>query len=217
MIFDHTHPDYIKARDRIGKHRYNGAYYYSKEITEHIIPNIKTDRNWVTLNVEGHCWDHTIFFVHPNWHIHSIDWLENFNDLILICSWPEIIPKVEHLGKTIYLPMSVDVSYVEQFKKTEKTKDVCFYGRNVKAKFGGGIPEGIPMLTGKPRHELLAELADYRRCYCTERCAIEAKILGVEVLPYMDVFPDTDRWQVFDSRDAAVMLQKELDKIDGGD
>ena len=41
MIIDHTHPLYAKKRNSMGKDgKYNGAYYYSREIVKNIIPNV---------------------------------------------------------------------------------------------------------------------------------------------------------------------------------
>jgi hypothetical protein len=62
--------------------------------------------------------------------------------------------------------------------------------------------------------ELLREMAKYRRVYAVGRTAIEAKILGCEVLPYDQRFPDPSIWKVLDSMDAAKMLQRLIDKID---
>ena len=45
MIIDHNHPDYKAKWKTLGEDKYNGAYYYSKEIVKNIIPNVKTDRN----------------------------------------------------------------------------------------------------------------------------------------------------------------------------
>ena len=51
MIIDHTHPDYVAKWKTLGEDKYNGAYYYSKEIVKNIIPNVKTDRNWITIRL----------------------------------------------------------------------------------------------------------------------------------------------------------------------
>ena len=53
MIIDHDNSEYRRRWNRIGSDRYNGAFYYSKEIVANIIPNVRTDRNWVTVNVRG--------------------------------------------------------------------------------------------------------------------------------------------------------------------
>ena len=58
-------------------------------------------------------------------------------------------------------------------------------------------------------------MAEYRRVYAVGRCAIEAKCLGCEVLPFDPRYPDPELWQVLDNKDAAAILQKELEKIDG--
>lgn len=46
MIIDHNNPLYVKKRNSlINGNKYNGAYYYSREIVKNIIPLVKTDRN----------------------------------------------------------------------------------------------------------------------------------------------------------------------------
>ena len=66
MIIDHTHPAYIRKWLNAGLNQFNGAYYYSQEIVENIIPNIETDRNWITVNIKGVGCDHAIVFMHNN-------------------------------------------------------------------------------------------------------------------------------------------------------
>ena len=79
---------------------------------------------------------------------------------------------------------------------------------------------GLPLwqvdhLEDMNRSKLLEAMAEYKRVYAVGRCAIEAKCLGCEILPFDPRYPDPDLWQVLDNRDAAKLLQKELDKIDG--
>ena len=71
------------------------------------------------------------------------------------------------------------------------------------------MPDGIEYVSGMNRERLLRKLADYKTVYALDRVAIEAQILGCNVLPY------PNRWKVIDNLEAAQMLQKELDKIDG--
>ena len=66
-----------------------------------------------------------------------------------------------------------------------------------------------------PREEMLARIARYKKCYAVGRTAIEAKILGCEILPYDPRFPDPSIWKVFTYDDAVKLLQKKLDEIDG--
>lgn len=205
MIISHDSPRYKMLNNTS---RWNGAYYYSKEIVENIIPRVHTTYNWVTVNTHE-CADHSIVFIHNNLHPEHYDYLKQYHDLILVVGVPETASKVAHLGKTIYLPLSVDVEYVKQFQ-TEKGKDVCFVGRP--NKFDGTQATG-DYIGGCPREELLTRLAHYKQAYAVGRCAIEAKILGCEVLPYDPRFPDPSVWKELDNRDAADRLQNKLDGL----
>lgn len=215
MIIDHTHPEYIRKWQNAGLNQFNGAYYYSQEIVENIIPNIETDRNWITVNVKGVGCDHAIMFIHNNLYASNYDWLRfyGYKDLVLVCGIPETVEKVSHLGKAIYLPISVDVDYVKQFR-TEKTKEAAFVGRPSKKKYGE-LPDGIDYLEGLPREELLKRMAEYKTVYAVGRCAIEAKILGCKLKAYDERFPKVSRWKVLDNMDAVKILQEQLDQIDG--
>lgn len=191
----------------------NGALLYSKEIVKYFIPTIKTTRNWVTIRVVPHAFNHSIVFIHNNLNPWFYDYLANYEDLVLVCGIRETCDKVKHLGKTIYLPLSVDVEEVEKYK-TRKTKDTCYAGR--KGKFAScNVSLSTPHLQDLEHEELLKQMAEYKKVYAVGRTAIEAKILGCKILPYDPRYPDTDLWQILDSKDAAKMLQKELDKIDG--
>ena len=59
MIINHDHPAYRRNWKKSGDNRFNGAFYYSKEITKNIIPLIETDRNWITINVRGYAYTTT--------------------------------------------------------------------------------------------------------------------------------------------------------------
>ena len=213
VIIDYQHPAYqMKYRAMHGGNgKYNGAYYYSKEIRELLIPKIKTDRNWVTINIPGFAADHSIIFIHNNLNsAERYDWLSGYKDLVLVVGVPETASKVAHLGKTIYLPLPIDKANVAQYI-VEKDKEVCYAGRG--KKFIGKKVEGDP-ICDVPREEMLARMAHYKKCYAVGRTAIEAKILGCEILPYDERFPDPSVWKVFTYDDAAKVLQKELDAID---
>ena len=221
MIIDHNHPAYIRRWKALGANQFNGAYYYSKEIVERIIPHVQTDRSWVTVNIPLHnripqfesvgC-DHAIVFIHNNLHPENYDWLSKYDDLILVCGIEETVEKVYHLGIAIYLPLSIDVEYVQRFRRP-KTKGTAFVGRPSK-RIGCKFPDDVDIIEGLPRDELLETMAEYERIYAVGRTAIEAKALGCEVLPYDRRFPDADRWQVMDNLDAAQILQKKLEVID---
>lgn len=210
MIIDYRHPAYQMKHRAMWAGRYNGAYYYSKEIRKLLIPRIKTDRNWVTINIPGFAADHSIVFVHNNLHPDHYDWLAKYHDLVLVVGVPETAEKVAHLGKTIYLPLPIDEVNVAQYK-CEKDKEVCYAGRG--KKFVGKKVSGDP-ICDLPREEMLTKMAHYKKCYAVGRTAIEAKILGCEVLPYDERFPDPSIWQPFTYEQAAASLQQALDEID---
>lgn len=214
QVFDHKSKEYREKWEVLGSGRWNGAYYYSREIVENIIPRVKTDRNWVTVNVEGCAFDHSLVFIHNNLHPEHYDWLQDYTDLVLVCGVPETCDKVAHLGKAIYLPLSVDVGYVKQFKLKERDLDKAFFGRRSKALACDFEPD-VDIWYGMERRNMLQKMAHYKQVYAVGRCAIEAKILGAKVLPYDPRYPKPGLWKVLDNKTAAKKLQAMLDEIDG--
>lgn len=214
MIIDHTSDEYQTIWNRTKEaNRYNGAYYYSMEIVGNIIPRVETDRNWVTINTKTACADHSIVFVHNNKHPYIYNWLAAYHDLVLVCGIRRTCKGVSHLGETIHLPLSVDVEYVKQFRSNHRS-GVAFAGRPEKRN-GVRFTSDVQILEGLPRPQMLERLAQFESVYAVGRTAIEAKVLGCKVLPYDKRFPDPDIWKVMDNSEAAVILQDELDKIDG--
>lgn len=214
MILDHHDLTMKVQRQSLGTGRWNGAYYYSVELCRNIIPYVYTDRDWITMKVDNRAADHSIYFVHNNLNPDRYAFLANYSDVVLVCGIQETTEKVKGYGIPIYLPLSVDVGEVEQYARP-KTKDTAFVGRMAKRR--DTLPDGIDYIENIPREELLARVAEYRQVYAVGRCAIEAKVLGCEVLPYDPRFPDPSVWKIMDNRDAAKILQEELDKIDGRD
>ena len=215
MNITHKHRRYIDKRNSLNKARWNGAYYYSREIVDNIIPNVKTDRNWVTVNLPGCGCDHAIVFVHNNLHPENYEWLKKYKDIVLVCGVPETCKKVQHLGKTIYLPLSIDVAEVTKHKR-ETRSGKAYAGRASKRRMlRSNIPHDVALVEGLPRDQFLDELAKYEIVYAVGRVAIEARALGAKIAVYDERFPNPDIWQVLDNKDAAKILQKELDKIDG--
>ena len=217
MIIDHNNREYRKKWHAAGKNRYNGAFYYSKEIVRNIIPIVDTDRSWITVNIPGHGADHSIVFIHNNLYPMRYEWLKEYKDLILVCGVPETVEKVAHIGKAIYLPLSIDVEYVKQFRiPPELQQGAAFVGRSAKRRMSCvKLPENIAAIEGVKRQVMLTAMARYRQIYAVGRTAIEAKALGCEVLPYDERYPDPDIWQALDNRDAAGILQRMLNEIDG--
>lgn len=215
MNITHNHRKYKEKRDRLNKARWNGAYYYSREIVDNIIPNVKTDRNWITVNLPGVGCDHSIVFIHNNLHPENYEWLKKYKDIVLVCGVEETCKKVQHLGKTIYLPLSIDTEEVLKHKQ-EKRRGAAYAGRASKRRMlRSNIPNNVALVEGLPRGQFLDELAKYEIVYAVGRVAIEAKALGAKIAVYDERFPNPDIWKVLDNKEAAKMLQAELDKIDG--
>lgn len=211
MNYTHDMPEYRERRER-SSCPWNGAYYYSREIVENIIPRVNTSRAWVTVNHEGKCEDGAIVFVHNNKNPHLYNWLSSYRDLILVCGVPQTCGKVAHLGTAVYLPLSVDVAYVERFRRP-KDRDTAYVGRLGKV-WTQVMPRGLQRVGDMPRDELLAEMARCREVYAVGRCAIEARVLGCEVLPFDSRYPDPSIWEIVDNAEAADMLQGILDGVD---
>ena len=218
MIIDHNHPDYKAKWQTLGEDKYNGAYYYSKEIVKNIIPNVKTDRNWVTIRLADNKEhpDHSIVFIHNNRNPNYYEYLRNYKDCILVCSLPSTAENVGFFGKAIYSPLSVDVKAVEKYRVKNKTKESAYAGRSVKLNYAtSSLPKDIDILCNMPQSQLLREMAKYKKIYATGRTAIQAKILGCEVESHDVRFRDASIWKVLDNFEASKMLQKMLDEIDG--
>ena len=158
-----------------------------------------------------------IVFVHNNLHPENYEWLKKYNDVILVCGVPDTVEKVSHIGRAIYLPLSVDVKYVEQFKlQVDMRAGAAFAGRPAKRRMPGvKLPNDLTILEGYSRPELLKTMAQFEEIYAVGRTALEAKILGCTVKAYDPRFPDPEIWKVIDNHDAAKLLQKALDDIDG--
>ena len=214
MIISHDHEEYMKKWLVCGG-KHNGAYYYSREIVRNIIPHVNTDRNWITINIPGVGCDHAIVFIHNNLHSEHYDWLKAYKDLILVCGIPETCEKVAHLGRAVYLPLSVDVEEVKAYKTRKKPRSVAYVGRRSKRR-GIEFPPDVEYIEALPRPEFLARMAEYKKIYAVGRAAIEGLILDCEILPYDPRFPDPERWQVMDNLEAAALLQRTLNEIDGG-
>ena len=216
MIIDHDNRLYRYKWNHLGVDRYNGAFYYSKEIVKNIIPIVNTDRNWITVNIKGVGCDHAIVFVHNNLQPEVYEWLKAYDDIIMVCGVPETCDKVKHIGKPIYLPLSIDTKYVKQFKLSKSERNgTAFAGRSAKRGIDGVYFPACDMLENMPRQNLLPYMARYEYIYAVGRTAIEAKALGCKILPYDPRYPDPSVWKVKDNKDAAKILQKELNIIDG--
>lgn len=223
-IIDTTDPNYVaycRNYHQGGKGFYNGAYYYSQEIVKNIIPNVKTSRPWDTLGMKFlRPGDHAIVFLHHNIdHDITYRWLKRFRDLVYVCSVKQTYEwaKNQPNGHAVFLPLSIDVDYVSQFK-TKKTKGACYAGNKWAFKLPD-LKKYIPKNTdfppaNLPREELLKFIAPYRECYAVGRTAIEARCLGCDIKICDSRYPDPSIWKVIDNKEAAKILQQKLDLLD---
>lgn len=216
-MITHLHPDYIARRKAIGKAKFNGCYYYSCEIVKNIIPRVKTWRDWNTVGRECEgMHDHMIVFLHDNSTPWNYDWLKKYKDLVLVCSSQYTADSVKYSGHTIVLPMSIDTEYVKRFRVAKKTKGTCFVGNKwVLDNANNELPPNVDRFSGFSRTKLLRELAKYRRAYAIDRCALEAKVLCCKLLRLDTRYSVDQVGRVLDNREAAEILQKELNKLDG--
>jgi hypothetical protein len=217
MIVDHTNPYYANKRATLGDDKYNGAYYYSKDIVKYIIPKVKTDRNWITIRLpemRDHK-DHSIVFVHNNRNPNYYAYLKEYKDCVLVCGLPSTAENMRFFSdKVIYLPLSVNIKSVERYKRKVKDREMAFAGR-MKKLYRAPVPKACDILTGMPQTELIKEMSHYKKVFCTGRTAIQAKILGCQIGVHDKRFPDTKIWKVLDCSEAAKMLQDGLNRIDG--
>lgn len=192
----------------------NGAHIYSELICKFFVPNIQTDRNWVTINV-GKCYDHSIVFIHSNLNtLQKYAYLKDYKDLILVCSQYSTMKAVQKLGKTIYLPLSIDTQYVENFRKLQHEKNVCYAGRRGKVDYDAMRKMNVDMLCDLSHEELLKRMADYKYVYAVGLTALEAMCLNCNLLAYDTRFPDISVWKVKDIRTMIPILQQKLDECD---
>ena len=223
-IIDTTDPNYIaycKNFHQNGNGAYNGAYYYSKEIVDNIIPNVSTNRPWDTLGMKFlKSNNHAIIFIHHNINQDKVyKWLDRYYDLVYVCSTEDTFKwaKTKKNGHAVFLPLSIDVEYVKQFR-TDKTKKACYSGNKWQFKIPDikkYVPETVDFPPSNiPREELLKFIAPYKECYAIGRCAIEALVLGCKIKVCSSRYKDPSYWKILDNKQAAKMLQKELDKID---
>jgi len=216
MIISHTHPLYKEHQKQMLKEsRYNGAYYYSCDIVKYIIPNVQTDRKWITVRIPELNEDlsHSIVFIHNNRNPNYYEYLKNYKDCIMVCSQKHTADNLSFFGKTVVLPLSVNIDSVKKYYRANKDRDIAFAGRRIK--ITNRVPATADILTDMPQTRLIQAMAHYKKIYAVGRTAIQAKILGCEIGMYDSMYPDPNVWKIIDCLDAAKMLQDILNEIDG--
>lgn len=216
-----TSPPYRAWRNRGIANIHNGAHYYGKEIEDFILPQIKADVFVVTAGgtlQPKKVPDNAVFVCHHNLKPQQVYKQFFERGILWVCSKPSTVEKLEAVGeKAVYIPLSIDTQYVEQFK-TEKTRDIAFVGNFWKFKFRylESLPLNVHQIGVLPRKRLLQEMAKYRRIIAEGRCNMEAQVLGCEVeLPdyeslNLSVNLDAIPRKVLDNRDAVPLWREVL-------
>ena len=203
MIISHLDKDYHPPCE-------NGAHIYSELICKYFVPNIVTGMNWNTINVHKSM-DNSIVFIHSNLNtVKRYGFLKDYKNQLLICSQQSTCRAVENLGTPVYLPLSIDVDYVQQFITT-KDRYCCYAGRRAKADTETMKKNGIDILADLPHDELLKRMARYHYVYAVGLTALEAKCLNCNVLPYDQRFPNPAVWKVRNIKDMIPVLQNIID------
>lgn len=195
----------------------NGAYFYSVDLVNNIIPKIKTDRNWILINAEHQCFDHSIVFIHNNAHPERYTWLLGHKDLILVCSTYYSLKIMQIMFPKfhcIYIPLSIDTKYVKQFKPKRKSKETAFFGRLCKCPREILENDKITKIAGDDRESLLKEVGKFKKVYAIGRCALEAKCLGCKVINHKGEY-DGEKFRLLDNKDIIPELQRLINEIDG--
>lgn len=206
MVISHKNKEYTYPCE-------NGAHIYSQLICKHFVPNIITNRNWVTVNC-GKAVDNSIVFIHSNLNTEKkYAYLKDYKNLILVCSQKSTMRLMENLGKTLYLPLSIDLDYIKSFRCSTKDRQCCYAGRRGKCGMDS-LPKQIDYLYDISHEELLSRMAHYLYVYAVGLTALEAKALGCNVLPYDQRFPDPSVWIVRDIKQMIPEFQKALDNLE---
>ena len=170
-----------------GGHALNGAFFYAEEIENNILPaigdvDVTIVTTGATLYKSKELPNGAIVVCHDNRRPISSYRLLLRKNILWICSKHSTVDKMRGVGeKAIYIPLSIDTSYVEKFK-TEKTEAAAFVGNpwGFKKRYLNLLPKDIVQLSGLEREDLLREMAKYRRVIAEGRCLMEAQVLGAE-------------------------------------
>jgi len=200
----------------------NGAYLYAKEIEQNILPHITSDDTINTVAIILYAPmdipDGAVVVAHDNFETVSRYRAYFGKRLRWICSMESTRDKLIAEGEFArYIPLSVDFSYIDKFKKRIKTADTAFFGNLWLFKqdtVNELIEQGVVIYGSMPRELALSEIAKYRKVYAEGRCAIEAQRLGAKVLPidYGEAF-DSIIPKAYDNKDLIPEWQKAFEPL----
>lgn len=219
LILGTKSPVYRHWRDRQSHGKENGAYYYSKEIEENILPELNLDMFFVTagaaLYTPRQLPDGAIVICHDNRSTRQSYGSLFGKGIIWVCSKHSTVETLEGYGeKAVYVPLSIDTEYIKQFKR-KKTKDIAYVGNawDFKREYLNNLPSDIEQLSGMARVKLLEEMAKYKRVIAEGRCLMEAQVLGskTEVPKYEHA--EAVYVEALDNREAVKYWREALEPI----
>lgn len=200
-----------------GSGKNNGAYWYSKEIEDIILPEIKSSLFIVTAGAtlldKKDIPDGAVVVCHDNrTTLKSYKKLLN-KEVLWVCSKKSTVKTLKKAGeKAVYIPLSIDTKYVKQFK-TKKTKDIAYVGNAwaFKKDYLKSLPDNIVQLSNLPREKLLKQMAKFKHIIAEGRCLMEAQILGCKVeIPKYQNGLESVFVKPLDSREAIPYWEKSL-------
>lgn len=221
IIVKSNHPAYEARRNALPKtDRFNGAYYYSKDIEHIICPLLTTDRPINVLGIKE-CGgeDHMIVFVHHYVNVAKrYAWLAQYKDLIIVSSDSQADKVLRHFGKVIHLPLSVNTEEIKKHCVEKKTEDACFYGNPWgfrRQEIEELVPPEVHRFGSMPREKAWDIIAKYKYCYAIGLAAIEASVLRCRLRMSRYRYPNpAQAFPILDCKQAAGMLQRALEILE---
>ena len=207
IVYGTSSPKFTEWRNSKTSGKENGAYYYSKEIEENILPKIKADLLIVTagaiLYTAKDLPDGCVVVCHDNRTTKQSYGRLFGKNIIWVCSKQSTVETLEGYGeRAVYIPLSIDTQYVKKFK-TKKTKDIAYVGNAwaFKREYLNSLPANIEQLSDMSREKLLKQMAKYKNVIAEGRVYLEAMTLGckVELPKYENITVEEPK--LFDSTD----------------
>lgn len=221
IIVNYQHPNYLAKWNALPSGKFNGAYYYSQDIENYILPHIQTERPVNTIGIHDCGGENDmIVFVHHYLHPENYKWLKRFKNIIIVSSDYEADKVLKGFGNVIHLPLSVPVAEVAKHKK-KKTQNACYIGNPWSFKqqeLRELVPPEVHRFGEMPREQLWDVMAEYKIVYAIGLCAIEAQVLGAKLEMSRYRYPDPAKsFPVLDCGDAGKALNIAIKRIEDGE
>lgn len=184
IVYGTSSPKFTEWRNGRKYGKENGAYYYSKEIEDNILPEIEADVLIVTAGAALYTAielpDGCVVVCHDNRSTQQSYGRLFGKGIVWVCSKHSTVETLEGYGeRAVYIPLSIDTKYVKKFKR-KKTKDTAYVGNawDFKRDYLNSLPVDIEQLSDMSREKLLKEMSKYKNVIAEGRVLMEAQILG---------------------------------------